>query len=67
MSVSDELATLSEEFFVLQNTLDPLPATLLGITGYDDLLPDPSRAGSARGVAQLRALEDRVADFRSTP
>jgi uncharacterized protein (DUF885 family) len=65
MSVSDELATLSDEFFVLQNTLDPLPATLLGITGYDDLLPDPSRAGSARGVAQLRALEDRVAQLSS--
>jgi uncharacterized protein (DUF885 family) len=63
MSVSAELATLSEEFFVLQNTLDPLSATLLGITGYDDLLPDPSRAGSARGVAQLRALEDRVAQL----
>ncbi len=63
MSVSDDLANLSDEFFVLQNTLDPLPATLLGITGYDDLLPDPSRAGSARGVAQLRDLEDRVAQL----
>jgi uncharacterized protein (DUF885 family) len=63
MSVSDELASLSDEFFDLQNTLDPLPATLLGITGYDHLLPDPSRAGSARGVAQLRSLEDRVAQL----
>jgi len=63
MSVSDELASLSDEFFDLQNTLDPLPATLLGITGYDHLLPDPSRAGSARGVAQLRSLEDRAAQL----
>jgi uncharacterized protein (DUF885 family) len=65
MSVSVDLANLSEEFFVLQNTLDPLPATLLGITGYDDLLPDPSRAGSARGVALLRDLEDRVAQLET--
>jgi uncharacterized protein (DUF885 family) len=63
VSVSDDLANLSDEFFVLQNNLDPLPATLLGITGYDDLLPDSSRAGSARGVAQLRDLEDRVAQL----
>jgi uncharacterized protein (DUF885 family) len=63
MGVSEDLLNLSDEFFVLQNTLDPLPATLLGITGYDDLLPDPSRAGSARGVAQLRDLEDRVAQL----
>jgi uncharacterized protein (DUF885 family) len=57
---SKELAQLSEEFFVLQNTLDPLSATLLGINGYDHLLPDPSREGSARGVAALRDLEARV-------
>jgi uncharacterized protein (DUF885 family) len=61
VSVTSDLAALSDEFFTLQNTLDPLPATLLGITGYDHLLPDPSRAGSARGVALLRDLEDRVA------
>jgi len=63
MSVTTELATLSEEFFVLQNTLDPLSATLLGISGYDHLLPDPSRAGSARGVEKLRDLEDRLAQL----
>jgi uncharacterized protein (DUF885 family) len=63
MSVSTDLAALSDEFFVLQNTLDPLPATLLGISGYDDLLPDPSRAGSARGVALLRDLEERVSQL----
>ena len=58
---SNELTRLSEEFFVLQNTLDPLSATLLGIKGYDHLLPDPSREGSARGVAALRGLEERLA------
>ena len=52
---------LSDEFFDLQNTIDPLSATLLGIEGYDHLLPDPSREGSAKGVAKLRDLEARVA------
>jgi uncharacterized protein (DUF885 family) len=56
-----DLAALSDEFFDLQNTLDPLSATLLGVVGYDHLLPDPSREGSARGAAQLRDLEARLA------
>ncbi len=59
--VSAELEALSDEFFDLQNTLDPLSATLLGIVGYDHLLPDPSREGSARGAARLRDLEARLA------
>jgi uncharacterized protein (DUF885 family) len=63
VSVSDKLAALSEEFFVLQNTLDPLSATLLGISGYDHLLPDPSRGGSARGVEKLLDLENRLGDL----
>ena len=60
-NASNELTQLSDEFFVLQNTLDPLSATLLGIKGYDHLLPDPSREGSARGAAALRDLEQRLA------
>lgn len=58
---STKLERLSDEFFDLQNTLDPLSATLLGIVGHDDLLPDPSRAGSASGAAKLRDLEARLA------
>jgi uncharacterized protein (DUF885 family) len=57
---STELERLNDEFFDLQNTLDPLSATLLGIVGYDHLLADPSRAGSANGVAKLRDLEERL-------
>jgi uncharacterized protein (DUF885 family) len=56
-----ELERLSDEFFALQNTLDPLSATLLGIVGYDHLLPDPSRKGGADGAAKLRDLEARLA------
>jgi uncharacterized protein (DUF885 family) len=57
---STELTTLGEEFFHLQNTLDPLGTTLLGIPGYDDLLPDPSREGARRGSTQLREIEERL-------
>ena len=57
------LEQLNQEFFEVQNTVDPLSATLLGITGYDALLPDPSREGAARGAAQFQSLEDRLAEL----
>jgi uncharacterized protein (DUF885 family) len=63
---SDSLLKLSDEFFDLQNTLDPLSATLLGISGYDHLLPDPSRAGSERGAERLRDLERLLSDVDVT-
>ena len=59
-SAHDELVELSAEFFEIQNTVDPLSATLLGISGYDALLPDPSRTGSEHGAARFRALEARL-------
>jgi uncharacterized protein (DUF885 family) len=57
------LELLNQEFFEVQNTVDPLSATLLGITGYDALLPDPSRDGAARGAARFQALEDRLGEL----
>lgn len=57
------LEQLNQEFFEVQNTVDPLSATLLGITGYDALLPDPSRDGAARGAARFQALEDRLGEL----
>jgi uncharacterized protein (DUF885 family) len=62
-SIHDALELLSAEFFEVQNTIDPLSATLLGISGYDELLPDPSREGAAKGAAQVRALEGRLAEL----
>ena len=58
-----ELEALSNEFFEAQNTIDPLSATLLGISGYDALLPDPSREGSKEGAARLLAIEGRLAEL----
>ena len=56
----DTLGRISEDFFEVQNTVDPLAATLLGITGYDALLPDPSRGGSREGAERFARLEARV-------
>ena len=58
-----ELAALSNEFFEAQNSIDPLSATLLGISGYDALLPDPSREGAEEGAARLLAIEGRLAEL----
>jgi uncharacterized protein (DUF885 family) len=51
------LARLSDEFFEVVHTTDPLNATQLGVPGFDGLLPDPSRDGSARGARRLAAIE----------
>jgi uncharacterized protein (DUF885 family) len=51
------LARLSDEFFEVVHTTDPLNATQLGVSGFDALLPDPSRDGSARGAQRLAAIE----------
>jgi uncharacterized protein (DUF885 family) len=51
------LARLSDEFFEVVHTTDPLNATQLGVSGFDALVPDPSREGSARGARRLAAIE----------
>ena len=59
------LEELSQEFFEIQNTLDPLSATLLGISGYDALLSDPSREGSREGARRLASIEQRLEELTS--
>jgi len=54
------LARLSEEFFEVVHTTDPLSATQLGVPGFDALVPDPSRDGAARGARRLAAIEARL-------
>ena len=51
------LARLSDEFFEVVHTTDPLNATQLGVLGFDALVPDPSRDGSALGARRLAAIE----------
>jgi uncharacterized protein (DUF885 family) len=55
-----ELGQLGDEFFRAVHTIDPLTATQLGVTGFDDLVPDPSRDGAAAGAARLAAIERRL-------
>jgi uncharacterized protein (DUF885 family) len=51
------LARLGEEFYQVVHTADPFTATQLGASGFDALVPDPSRAGSARAASQLAGIE----------
>ena len=56
-----ELDRLGDDYFQVVHAIDPLSATQLGVTGFDDLLPDPSRDGAARGAARIAAIEQRLA------
>jgi uncharacterized protein (DUF885 family) len=57
------LARLSDEFFEVVHTTDPLAATQLGVPGFDALVPDPSRDGAALGVARIASIESRLGDI----
>ena len=57
-----ELGRLEDEYFATVHAIDPLAATQLGVTGFDDLLPDPSRAGAADGARRIGAIERQLAD-----
>jgi uncharacterized protein (DUF885 family) len=61
MHSNPDLARLSEEFFQVVHTTDPFNATQLGVTGFDSLVPDPSRVGAARNAARIAAIEHGVA------
>jgi uncharacterized protein (DUF885 family) len=55
-----DLAELSEDFFDVQHTTDPFSATQLGVAGFDDKVPDPSRAGAALNAARIAEIEKRL-------
>jgi uncharacterized protein (DUF885 family) len=57
---SEELARLSAEYFQAKHAADPFNATMLGVPGFDGLVPDPSRAGSGAHSATLADLERRL-------
>lgn len=60
-NAAEELARLCDDFFELQNRIDPLSATLLGISGYDHLLPDYSRTSAVENARLLSEIERAVA------
>ncbi len=57
------LAALSDEFFELKHSTDPFSATLLGVAGFDGLVPDPSRAAAAATAKRYADLERRLAEI----
>ncbi len=58
---SPELAALSADFFQVQHSADPFTATQLGVSGFDHLVPDPSRQGSAAAIERFAEIETRLA------
>lgn len=60
MTTAALLERLSREFFELQNAVDPLSTTLLGISGYDHLLPDFTRDAATRNAASFLRIEEAV-------
>jgi uncharacterized protein (DUF885 family) len=52
-----ELDRLGEEFFEVLHTADPFGATQVGASGFDALVPDPSRAGAAHDARQIARIE----------
>ena len=63
MSPSAKLARLSALFHVLVHTSDPFTATMLGVLGFDALVPDPSREGSAATIAKILKLESELVEI----
>jgi uncharacterized protein (DUF885 family) len=58
-----ELIRLGDEFFEVTHRADPFTATQTGVTGFDELVPDPSRAGSARAGREIAAVEQQLAEI----
>ena len=55
------LRALGERYFTTQHTYDPYNATLLGLTEFDSLAGDPSRAASAAAAAEFAAIGTELA------
>lgn len=54
------VAALADEHFARQCELDPVRATLAGVAGHDDALPDYTPDGWAERAALCRATEARL-------
>lgn len=57
---ADRLARLGDEFFAVVHTDNPFNATQLGVSGFDALVPDPSRDGAARTAQRIAGIERRL-------
>ncbi len=59
------LARLDQRFFEAVHTADPFNATMLGVNGFDDLVPDPSQAGAAAAASRIGAIEAEAREIDS--
>jgi uncharacterized protein (DUF885 family) len=57
-AAATELTRLGDEYFEVVHTADPFSATQVGASGFDALVPDPSRAGAAHDAQQIARIED---------
>ena len=60
------LASVAQRYFDLQLADDPLSASVFGIAGHDDRLPDPSRAGSRVRAGHLAETRKALAEIDAT-
>jgi uncharacterized protein (DUF885 family) len=51
------LAELDDRYFRAAHSVDPFNATMLGVTGFDDQVPDPSRTASADAARRVGDIE----------
>jgi uncharacterized protein (DUF885 family) len=58
---ADRLARLGDEYFEVVHTDNPFNATQLGVSGFDALVPDPSRDGAAQTARRIAGIEQRLA------
>src|ERR1700689_1050578 len=55
-----ELARLSEEYFDVAHRADPFGATQVGASGFDALVPAPSRGGAGHDAQQIAGVEEQL-------
>jgi uncharacterized protein (DUF885 family) len=56
-----QLARLDEEYFTTYHSADPFNATVLGVSGFDDQVPDVSRAASTAAAQRIALIEQAAA------
>lgn len=54
------IAQLSEEFLEVSSSADPFTASVFGVPGYDDAVPDLSEAGELAAAGRLLDLASRA-------
>jgi len=52
-----ELVRLGREFFAVVHANDPFNATMLGVSGFDDLVPDPGRERATSDALRIGVIE----------